>query len=247
MRNPCQFQRLIFVNRARPSCLDGWRHENRWSRSRPRSKTFRFTDIDEFRSSVRNLEVDFTPLVRRISAEQTVLDLAGCSINLTRSFPRISDGCFAPNCTAVGFTMDDGVPIRFNGVERDQSVLVIGSHGAAYTARRTGRDGQYASIVFTPTVEDRGWPQAAENFRMFETSLAAHFRLREVVRQVLSRAPELAHDIDANEVSSAIRESLLAAVDSAFAAIIPARWASRANASGHSGSSGTSTRWFPAT
>ena len=54
--------------------------------------TLRFTDIDEFRSSVRNLEVDFTPLARRIAAEQTVLNLARCSINVTRSFPRIIDG-----------------------------------------------------------------------------------------------------------------------------------------------------------
>ena len=54
-------------------------------------KTFRFTDIDEFRSSVRSLEVDFTPLVRTISAEQIILNLAGCDVNFTRSFPRIID------------------------------------------------------------------------------------------------------------------------------------------------------------
>jgi AraC-like DNA-binding protein len=194
-------------------------------------KTFRFTDIDEFRSSVRNLDVDFTPLVRRIAAEQTILNLAGCSINLTRSFPRIIDGSFAPNCTVVGFTMDDGIPIRFNGVEKDQSVVVIGTHGAAYSSVELV-ERQYASIVFTPVVEDRGWPRAFESFRMFETTSAAHFRLREAVRQALSRAPQLVGDINANEASLAIRESMLAALDSVFAAIIPRRWASRANANG---------------
>ena len=188
-------------------------------------KTFRFTDIDEFRSSVSNLAVDFTPLVRKISAEQTVLNLAGCSINLTRSFPRIIDGSFAPHCTVVGFTMDDGIPIRFNGVERDQSVVVVGSHGASYSSVELA-ERQYASIVFTPVVEDRGWPQASETFRMFETSAAAHFRLREVVRQVLSRAQQLASDINANETSGAIRESMLAVVDSVFAVSVPTRWVS---------------------
>jgi AraC-like DNA-binding protein len=194
-------------------------------------KTFRFTDVDEFRSSISNIAVDFTPLARRISAEQTILNLAGCSINLTRSFPRIIDGSFAPNCTVIGFTMDDGTPIRFNGVERDQSVVVIGSHGAAYSSVELA-ERQYASIVFTPVVEDRGWPQASENFRIFETSSAAHLRLRELVRQVLSHAPQLATDVNVNEASSAIRESILAVVDSAFAAIIPTRWASHANAGG---------------
>ena len=36
-------------------------------------KTYRFSDVDEFRSSVRTLDVSFTPLVRRIAAVQTVL------------------------------------------------------------------------------------------------------------------------------------------------------------------------------
>ena len=194
-------------------------------------KVLRFTDIDEFRSSVRNLEVDFTPLVRRISAEQTILDLPGLSINFTKSFPRIIDARIAPNCTCIGFVMDEGIPIRFNGVEKDQTAVVIGSHGAAYSSVELV-ERQYASIVFTPVVENRGWPRASDNFRIFETSSAAHFRLREVVRQVLSRAPQLGTGISAKEASSAIRESILAAVDFVFAAIIPTRWASHANAGG---------------
>jgi AraC-like DNA-binding protein len=192
------------------------------------SKTFRFTDIDEFRSSVRNLEVDFTPLVRSISAEQTVLNLPGLSINFTKSFPRIIDGRLAPNCTCIGFTMDDGVPIRFNGVERDQSVITIGSNGADYSSVELV-ERQYASIIFTPAVENRGWPQAASHFRVFETTAAGQYRLREVVRQVLSRASSLANDVDAIAASSAITESVLAAVDSVFADMIPTRWASHAN------------------
>lgn len=33
-------------------------------------RSFRFSDIDEFRSTVRNLDVEFTPFVRKISAAQ---------------------------------------------------------------------------------------------------------------------------------------------------------------------------------
>src|ERR1700759_4905828 len=64
-----------------------------------------FPDIDHFRSWARNLEVDCTPLVPRISAQQTVLNLPGCGINYMKSFPRILDARLAPNCTAVMFTM----------------------------------------------------------------------------------------------------------------------------------------------
>jgi AraC-like DNA-binding protein len=195
-------------------------------------KTFRFTDIDEFRSSVRSLEVDFTPLARTIFAEQTVLNLAGCDVNFTRSFPRIIDARLAPNCTTVGFTMDDGVPIRFNGAERDHAAIVIGNDGAAFSAvERTER--KYAGIVFRPTVENRGWPRTGVNFQIFETSLAAQQRLRELVVQVLTVAPRLADGISAADASAAIRESLLAGVDAVFADVIAVRWTSYANSARH--------------
>ena len=197
-------------------------------------RIFRFSDIDEFRSSVRNLSVDFTPLVRTIAAEQTVLNLEGCSVNFTKSFPRIVDAQLAPDCTAVGFTMDDGIPIRFNGVERDKSVIVIGDGGASYTAvERTER--QYASIVFTPAIVDRGWPPVTANFNMFETSPTAQQRLRTLVTQLLTALPQLGEPPDLSETSSlsetsaAIRESLLGVIDGVFAEIVPTRWASLAN------------------
>jgi len=113
---------------------------------------------------VRGVDVDFTPLARNISAEQIILSLGGCDVNFTKSFPRIVDAALKPNCTAIGFTMDEGIPIRFNGVERDRSVVVIGSGGAAYRAvERTER--RYASIVFTPSVEDRCSPAASRDPR----------------------------------------------------------------------------------
>jgi AraC-like DNA-binding protein len=191
-------------------------------------KIFRFSDIDAFRSSVRHLNVDFTPLVRKISAEQIILNLPGCDINFTKSFPRITDAQLSPNCTAIGFSMDDGVPIRFNGVERDQSVIVMGRSGAAYNqVERVVR--QFASIVFTPEVENRGWPQASLNFKTFETSAAAQHRLRELVLQVLSVSSKSAVAFDAIGTSAAMRESLLAAVDAAFADVVAARWTLRPN------------------
>jgi len=191
-------------------------------------KIFRFADIDEFRSSVRHLSVDFTPLVRKISAEQVILNLPGCDVNFTKSFPRLFDAQLAPSCTAVGFSMDDGVPIRFNGVDRDESVVVIGRGGAAYSAvERTPR--QYASIVFAPEPEDRGWPETGVSFKIFETSAAAHHSLRWLVSEVLSATPQPVEPFELNAMASSIRESLLAAIDTAFADVVPTRWAARAN------------------
>jgi hypothetical protein len=159
-------------------------------------KVFRFNDFDQYRTAVRKLAVEFTPLVRKISAAQTILHLPGCDINFAQSFPRIAEGQLAPNCTAVGFSMDDGSPIRFNGVERDRSAIVIGHNGATYTTvERTER--QFTSVIFTQEMQDRGWPQAGPNWKMFETSESAHHRLRELVKQILSSSS----GFDASEVS----------------------------------------------
>src|SRR3954451_6289980 len=164
-------------------------------------RIFRFDDVDQFRSSVRNLSVDFTPLVRKISAEQTILHLPGCDVNFTKSFPRIYDVQLRSNCTAVGFSMDDGVPIRFNGVERDRSVIVIGRGGAAFSAgARTPRP--HASIIFASGTGERGWPEAGPSFKIFETSLVAQQSLRRLVAEILSRSSEPLNLVEMNTVAA---------------------------------------------
>ncbi|MGY4418454.1 AraC-like DNA-binding protein [Bradyrhizobium sp. JR6.1] len=190
-------------------------------------RVFRFDDVDAFRSSIRDLDVDFTPLARKISAEQVILSLPGCELNYTQSFPRIVDAQLARQTTAVGFTMDDGVPMRFNGVERDRAVIVLGGGGAFYTSvEETPR--QYVSMMFTPEIVDRGWPNAGLHFSIHEISQRAQDRLREVVRQVLLVTSDRV-TIAEFATGASIKETLLAAIDNAFAEIVPARWATRAN------------------
>lgn len=192
-------------------------------------KIFRFTDIDQFRSSIRNVNVDFIPFVRRIAAEQMILSLPGCEVTVARTFPRILDVQLGPDCTAVGFAMDDyAVPMRFNGVEMHRSVIVVGSSGAAYTSVEDA-ERQICSIVFMPEVRDRGWPETHLNFKLFETSAAAMQRLRRTVRDVLAAASEPMDAIQASIRASAMRETLLLCVDGALRDVLPTRWMSRAN------------------
>jgi AraC-like DNA-binding protein len=195
-------------------------------------KVFRFTDVDEFRSSVRSLSVDFTPLVRTISAEQSILSLPGCDVNFTKSFPRITDAQLAPDCTAVAFSMDDGAPIRFNGVERDDSVITIGGSGALYSSVETVPR-QYVSIILRPEVTNRGWPRTGANFHVFEASRFTFAKLRGLVNQIFASASDIGDRPDTGSVSAAMRESLLAVIDGAVAEFIPSRWSNQANASRH--------------
>ena len=193
-------------------------------------RIFRFTDVDEFRSSIRDLSVDFTPLVRAIAAEQSILSLPGCEVNFTKSFPRITDAQLGPDCTAVGFSMDDGAPIRFNGVERDDTVITMGGGGATYSSvERTPR--QYVSIIFRPEITNRGWPQTGANFHLFEASRDTFLKLRRLVRKIFATASEIGGLPGTGNIALAMRESLLSAIDSAVAEFVPARWTSLANAS----------------
>ena len=192
------------------------------------AKTFHFTDADEFRSWVRHINMEVTPLARKFAAEQVILSFQDFAVNLIKSFPRIVDVELAPNCTAIGFSMDDGVPVRFNGLERDQSVIAIGHNGAAYSAvARTER--RYASIIFRPAIDDRGWPESGPNFSVHQTSSAAHQRLRTLTNEILPVSSTVTDPCHAALVSSAIKESVLAAIDAAFADVIEVKWTSRAN------------------
>src|SRR5215468_6179689 len=184
-------------------------------------KIFRFTDVDQFRSSIRTLNIDFTPLVRKISAEQIILHLGGCDLNFTKSFPRMLDAQLVPDCTAIGFAMDDHeVPIRFNGVQRDRAVIVVGGGGSTYsTVEEVER--QHALIVFTPEVRDRGWAETNTKFKMFETSESTVHRLRRLVNEVLAAAAEPVDPVESAMKASAMRESLLLGIDAAFASVVP--------------------------
>ncbi len=192
--------------------------------SRVALKTFRFSDADEFRNAIRGLNFEFTPLVRKISAEQTILSLPGCDVNLTRAFPRVVDAQLVENCTAIGFTMDDlNAPIRFNGSQRARPVVVIGSGGAAYTTIEEVQR-QIASVVFRPEVRGRGWPHTLSSFKIFEISAAGLHRLRSVVRQVLAEASGAVEAPELLLKGAAMKESLLGAVDEAFESVVSARW-----------------------
>jgi AraC family ethanolamine operon transcriptional activator len=126
--------------------------------------------------------------------------------------------------------MDDGVPIRFNGVERDALLLAIGGSGALYSSVETSPR-QYASIIFTPEIENRGWPRTGASFHIFAIRPPAHAALRRIVSQTLAAAATIGDAVDVSGISLAMRESLLAAVDAAVANIAPARWADHANRS----------------
>lgn len=191
-------------------------------------QVFRFSDIDEFRSSARSLNVDFIPLVKKISAEQRVLTLPDCELILSKTFPRIVDAQISRNCTAIGFGMDDESLFHFNGAAADKPTIVIGRKDAWYNAVEKAAN-RSALIFFSLDLEDRGWPETGEAFRAFETSSNAQKWLRELTLQIFSTASNGLNTAAVDGTLAGIKESLFAGIDAAFADTVPAKWASRAN------------------
>lgn len=187
---------------------------------------FRCRDIDKFRTHVRDLNLDFTPLAKTIFAEQIVLRLPLCELVLSKTYPRIVDAQIARNCTAIAFTMEDEAPILFNGVMTDKPLIAVGRNGACYSAVERAAN-QSALIFFNCDLEERGWPQTRESFGVFQTSFRAQTWLRELMGQIFAVT---AGDLNSFEgVLAGVGESLFAGLDAAFADIVPAKWATRAN------------------
>jgi AraC-like DNA-binding protein len=187
-----------------------------------------FPDIDHFRSWARNLDVDCTPLVPRISAQQTVLNLPGCGINYMKSFPRILDARLAPNCTAVMFTMDHGKTIRVNGNDKDDDDKIVIAHGGARYHVVELVERRHATIVFSPEITDRGWPEVDPSAKILPTSLSAIGWLRTLVTEILAVSPSF-DGSEAKQAAHAIKESVLAGIDAAFADMVAPPWLSRVN------------------
>ncbi len=189
---------------------------------------YKFSDIDQFRSWARNLEVDCTPLAHRISAQQTVLNFPGYGINYMKSFPRIVDARLAPGCTAIMFSMDHGVPIRVNGHDRDDDAMIVIAQGGARYHVVELVERRHATIVFSPQIADRGWPETTSYCKVFQSSIPAIGWLRMLLTEILAVSSTF-DTAEAKQASHAIRESVLAGIDAAFAVMVGGRWTSRAN------------------
>jgi AraC family ethanolamine operon transcriptional activator len=181
----------------------------------PILQALHFTDIDEFRRSVRKFCVEFTPLARKISVQQAILNLAAFDIVFVQSFPRIADTQLAADATAICFTMDDDELVRFNGVDVDRAVVGIGHGGSGFAiAERNGA--RLAVINFTPEIHDRGWPDTRPHFGVFATTTAAQHKLRLLVSEVLKFASTASDELQTPVTMAAVKESLLLAVDQVF-------------------------------
>ncbi len=171
-------------------------------------QTFHFTDIDEFKRAVRKYRVDFTPLARKISVQQSILNLADFDIVVVHSFPRIADTELAADCTAICITMDDDDLVRFNGVDVDRAMIGIG-HGGEPAA-------DLARSILRPKFTTGDGRNQADTSRCFSRRYPALQKLRLVVSEILKLASVTSDAFAVPATVAGMKESLLSAIDQAF-------------------------------
>ncbi|MDQ8726226.1 helix-turn-helix domain-containing protein [Bradyrhizobium sp. LHD-71] len=183
-------------------------------------KRFGYTDLDEFRQAFRLVDVQFTPMCRTGSAEQAILLLPGCELYLLRTFPRLLDASLADGCTYVGVTMADNVPLRFNGLEKDRPAMSLGYGGAGYKFLES--QGSFtAAAIFNPEIRGRGWPSRDKVFLACAISAEAEQRIRDIICAAFKFASDAPADAAAAGALEGVKETILAAIDSALADPLP--------------------------
>jgi AraC-like DNA-binding protein len=175
----------------------------------------KFDDVDDYRRAVRKFQLEFTPLSRRISAEQAILHLPGFDLSLIQAFPRLVNTQLAPDSTAICFSMDQRLPLRINGVDMDRAIVALGHGGDRFTALEEAAV-RTVAIVFNPEIHDRGWPETRREFSMLTTTTSALQRLRLLVLEVMNFASASGDAAVMPATAAGMKESLLAASDQVF-------------------------------
>lgn len=175
-----------------------------------------FDDIDQYRWSAEGLQLDFTPLARKISAQQLIVDLPGCDIIVERTFPRLIDAKLMPDRTAIALSLCDDFALQINGVDLDSDTLVLGYGSSIFVARETTPI-WLGCVLFKQEIRDRGWPAGEKGFDLLTIAKPAQRKLRLLVQDVVTFASERPDDIRRADVAQGLNESLLAAADEALA------------------------------
>jgi AraC family ethanolamine operon transcriptional activator len=177
----------------------------------------RYTDVDDFKQTLRNASVEVWPTrAGPISAMQAVLPLPDGEIYLLRSFPRIVDvGVPASRLLIVVPWGDDCPETIVNGQTLNPASLVFGRGPGDYRMVETA-EGFGAAILLSTALGDRGWPATGRMFVAFDTPESALAELRHLIARAFVVGSYFPSQLMPVQARLGLQEALLAALDIAF-------------------------------
>jgi AraC family ethanolamine operon transcriptional activator len=177
----------------------------------------RFSDVDQFRTSLRNTQVEMTPTkAAPIRALQAILPLPAGEVYFLRTFPRILDAAFPRDRTLVVVPMSENVDSVVNGQEIDGTSIILGHGPAVYRMLERGET-DAALLILDSRVASRGWPATGQLFVSFKVPAAAIAELRRLIIRAMEIASYHAAQLVPHVARACLQDDILVALDKAFA------------------------------
>jgi len=179
----------------------------------------RYTDVDEFRTSLRSASAEVLPArAGPISAMQAVLPLPDGEAYLLRTFARTVDVALPANrlMIIVPLAEDPVSETVVNGQVLTRSSLLLGRGPGHYRMIETG-EGLGVALLLNARLSDRGWPPTGRMIVRFDAPEPALATLRQLVWRAFAVASYAPAQLAAPALRLALQEQLLAALDVAFA------------------------------
>jgi AraC-like DNA-binding protein len=183
----------------------------------------RFTDVDEFKTALRSVGVEVMPArAGPISSMQAVLPLPDGEAYLLRTFPRTVDIAVPAGRLLVVVPLPDHTSETIvNGQLLSQTSLVLGRGPGFYRMIEKG-EGLGAALLLSTGLRDRGWPATGRMFLLFETPEPAIAELQRAIESAFVVASYFPSQLASPAARLGLQESLLIALDRAFALTRPA-------------------------
>jgi AraC-like DNA-binding protein len=181
----------------------------------------RFTDVDRFCSTEVVGGARIIPLrLKAFSAARASLILPSCQLVLLQSFPRIMDAGLETSGAFAVVPMADNTEAVVNGVAIDsRSLMFLRGKDPGRIVEPHGN--LYAIINFNSPMFGRGWPEAENRFHLFRAGSAAMADLSRTIFGLLRSASAVPAHLKIYGVARAMEESLISALDAAFAGVAP--------------------------
>jgi AraC family ethanolamine operon transcriptional activator len=174
------------------------------------------SDPEQVASTLPGARRRLLPLSGDFNFSQASLQLGDLSLVIVQRSPCASEGYLEQRQIGIALSMSDSRGLRLDGQPLDHPALV--THGLTIPHRICQPDALTIAGVFLPDANgDRGWPDRTHAARVDPVRPAALGQVRSLVLDVLRLASRDPQRFSQASVVSGMRQSLLGAIDHAFA------------------------------
>jgi AraC-like DNA-binding protein len=176
----------------------------------------RMTDLDQYWATERFVDSESIPLrLKSFSVSRMILTLPHCTVMRAQSFPRIVDATYRRANPLVVVMAEPPNGVTHNGIPVNGCAIGF-TQGRSHWRVREEAANWYFSMMFTRSVDERGWPEVIDSYALFNASSQSMNDLRSMLSSMFTVAAESSERELTNLVLHSMEDTLLLALDRAF-------------------------------